>query len=98
MKKIWRAIVPRIVPELIILFTRMIPIAFVVCWIFVLGTDASYQIRSEFKVLLYAFLLSLGGIYLLRITSYVIWRVLTGIQRVIPDIYIEEDTNNNKAA
>ena len=91
------AIVPHIIPELILLFTRMLPLACLVSLIFILGTDASYQIRSETKVILYGILLSLAGLYLLRITSYVIWRVITAIQKVIPDIYFEE-SKNNKAA
>lgn len=93
----FRAIIPRIIPELILLFTRMLPLACILSIIFIVGTDASYQIRSEFKLILYGILLSLAGLYLLRITSYVIWRVITGIQRIIPDIYYDE-SKNNKAA
>jgi hypothetical protein len=97
MKRMFRAIIPRIIPELILLFTRMLPLACILSIIFIVGTDASYQIRSEFKLILYGILLSLAGLYLLRITSYVIWRVITGIQRIIPDIYYDE-SKNNKAA
>jgi len=93
----FKAIVPRIIPELILLFTRMLPLAFVLSGIFIVGTDASYQIRSEFKLILYGVLLSLAGLYLLRITSYIVWRVITGIGRVVPDIYYDE-SKNNKAA
>ncbi len=96
MKKMWRAIVPRIIPELILLFTRMLPIACLISFIFIVGTDASYQIRSELKLILYGVLLSLAGLYLLRLTSYVVWRVITGIGRIVPDIYFDE-TKNNKA-
>ncbi len=93
----FRAIIPRIIPELILLFTRLLPLACLISVIFIVGTDAAYQIRSEFKLILYGVLLSLAGLYLLRITSYVIWRVITGIGRIIPDIYFDE-TKNNKAA
>jgi len=93
----FRAIVPRIIPELILLFTRLLPIACLVSIIFVVGTDASYQIKSETMLIVYAVLLSLAGLYLLRITSYIIWRVITGINRVIPDIYFDE-SKSNKAA
>lgn len=97
MKKMFRAIVPRIIPELILLFTRLLPLACIVSIVFIVGTDASYQIRSDFKLILYGILLSLAGLYLLRLTSYVIWRVITGIGRIVPDIYYDE-TKNNKAA
>lgn len=97
MKKMFRAIIPRIIPELILLFTRMLPLAGLLSIIFIVGTDASYQIRSDFKLILYGVLLSLAGLYLLRITSYIVWRVITGIGRVIPDIYYDE-SKNNKAA
>lgn len=91
------AIVPRIIPELILLFTRLLPLAVVLSIVFILGTDASYQIRNPNLVILYGILLSLAGLYLLRITSYVIWRVITGIQNVVPDVFFDE-TKNNKAA
>ena len=97
MKKMFRAIIPRIIPELILLFTRLLPLACIVSIIFIVGTDASYQIRSDFKLILYGVLLSLAGLYLLRLTSYVIWRVITGIGKIVPDIYYDE-TKNNKAA
>ena len=97
MKKMFRAIVPRIIPELILLFTRLLPLACLVSIIFILGTDASYQIRTPIMVIVYGVLLSLAGLYLLRITSYVIWRVITAINQVIPDIYYDE-SKNNKAA
>lgn len=97
MKKMFRAIVPRIIPELILLFTRMLPLAGLVSMIFIMGTDASYQIKSETMLIVYAILLSLAGLYLLRITSYIIWRVITSINRVVPDIYFDE-AKNNKAA
>ena len=97
MKKMFRAIVPRIIPELILLFTRMLPIACLVSLIFIFGTDASYQIKTDIMLIVYAVLLSLAGLYLLRITSYIVWRIITGINRVIPDIYFDE-SKNNKAA
>ena len=97
MKKMFRAIIPRIVPELIMLFTRMLPLSCLVSLLFVLGTDASYQIRTPIMVIVYGVLLSLAGLYLLRITSYVIWRVITAINQVIPDIFYDE-SKNNKAA
>ena len=97
MKKMFRAIVPHIIPELKLFFTHMLPLALLCSIIFIFGTDASHQIRSDFKVILFGVLLSLAGLYLLRITSYVVWRVITGIQRIIPDIFYDE-TKNNKAA
>lgn len=97
MKKMFRAIIPRIIPELILLFTRLLPLACILSIVFIMGTDAGYQIRSEFKLILYGILLSLAGLYLLRLTSYVIWRVITGINRIIPDIFYDE-SKNNKAA
>jgi hypothetical protein len=93
----FRAIIPRIIPELILLFTRLLPLACLISFVFIAGTDASYQIRSDFKLILYGVLLSLAGLYLLRLTSYVIWRVITSIGRIVPDIYFDE-TKNNKAA
>lgn len=93
----FRAIVPHIIPELILLFTRMLPLACLVSFIFIMGTDAAYQVRSETSLIIYGVLLSLAGLYLLRITSYVVWRVIVGIGRVVPDIYIDE-SKNNKAA
>lgn len=90
-----RAIVPHIIPELKLLFTRFIPMALVLMWIFA-STDAFYLIRSEFKLLLYGFLLSLAGIYLVRITAFVIKRIITQIPYVIPDIYFDDSKNENQ--
>ena len=97
MKKMFSAIGKRIVPELILLFTRMLPLACLISLVFILGTDASYQIRSETKVIIYGILLSLAGLYLLRITGYVIWRVITAIAKVVPDIFFDEKKNNKAA-
>ena len=97
MKRMIAKIVPHIVPELKLLFTRMIPLALIICWIFILFTDAQYQIRNDFKVILYGFLLTLAGLYLCRITAFVIKRILTSNHQVIPDIYYDE-SKNPKAA
>lgn len=97
MKKIMAKIIPRIIPELILLFTRMLPLAVLVSIIFIIGTDASYQIRSEITLGVYGLLLSLAGLYLIRITSYVIWKIIIGVPNVVPDIFFDE-TKNNKAA
>lgn len=90
-------IVPHIVPELKLLFMKMLPLALLLCWIFILWTDAQYQIRNDLKLLLYGFLFTLAGMYLCRITAYVIKRIITNIHQVIPDFYYDEN-NNSKAA
>lgn len=97
MKKMLQRIVPHIVPELKLLFTRMLPLSLLVCFVFVFGTDAQYQIRNEMYVILYGVLLSLAGLYLIRITAFVIKRIVTSIHQVMPD-YIYNENNNSKAA
>ena len=87
-----RAIVPHIIPELKMLFFRILPLGIILSVIFMM-TEAQYIIREDFKLILYGILLSMAGIYLMRITAFVIKRVITQIRNVIPDIYFDESKN-----
>ena len=67
----------------------------VLAFLFDFITPARYILRDPLKVLLYGLLLSIAGIYLIRITAYVIKKVLCQIPYVIPDIFYDESKNNN---
>ena len=92
MKKSLAKIIPHIIPELKLLFTLILPIGILLSFIFV-STEAQFIIRDIVQLFLYGLLLSIGGIYLMRITAYVILRVLTQIPYVIPDVYYDESKN-----
>lgn len=92
MKRILKSIVPHIIPELKMLFFRILPLSILLS-VFFMMTEAQYIIRDDFKLILYGVLLSMAGLYLMRITSYVIWKIITQIRSVIPDIYYDESKN-----
>lgn len=94
MKKMLRSIVPHIIPELKLLFFRILPLGILLS-IFFISSEAQYIMRDPLKLVLYGILLGVGGIYLMRITAYVILRILTQIPYVIPDVYYDESKNNN---
>lgn len=93
MKKVLSAIVPYIIPELKMLFFKILPLSILLSVLLFMQTEAFYIIRDELKLFLYGVLWSASGIYLMRITSYVIWKIITQIKNVIPDIYLDEDQN-----
>ena len=90
-----RAIIPHIIPELKLLFTRILPLAILLS-IFFITSEAQFIIRSLEKLLLIGILLGVGGIYLMRITAYVIKRIIAQIPYVVPDIFYDETKNNNQ--
>lgn len=89
MKKMFRSIVPHIIPELKLLLFRILPIGILLSVFFVFS-EAQYLIRDPLKLLLYGVLLGVAGIYLMRITAYFILRIITQIPYVIPDIFHDE--------
>ena len=93
MKKILKAIIPHIIPEIKMLFFRILPFSILLSVLLFMQTEAFFIIRDELKLFLYGVLWSAAGIYLMRITAYVIWKIITQIQNVIPDIYVDEDQN-----
>ncbi len=95
MKKILRSIVPHIIPELKLFFFKILWLGILLGSIFYF-TEAQHIIRSLPKLLLYGPLLGIAGIYLLRITAFVIKKVLCQIPFVIPDIYLDESKNNKQ--
>jgi len=92
MKKMFRSIVPHIIPEFKLFLFRILP-AGIVLSIFFIMSEAQYLIRDEIKLILYGVLLGVAGIYLMRITAYLILRILTQIPYIIPDIYHDESKN-----
>lgn len=88
-------IVPHIVPELKLFFFKILPLGILLSLFFILS-EAQYIIRNEIKLVLYGILLGVGGIYLMRITAYVIKRILTQIPYIIPDIFYDESKTNNQ--
>lgn len=95
MKRMLGAIVPHIIPELKLFFTRILPLGILLA-IFFWTSEAQYIIRDEIKLILYGVLLGVAGIYLMRITAYVIKRIIAQIPYVIPDIFYDESKNNNQ--
>ncbi len=95
MKKMLANIVPHIVPELKLFFFKILPLGILLSLFFILS-EAQYIIRNEIKLVLYGILLGVGGIYLMRITAYVIKRILTQIPYIIPDIFYDESKTNNQ--
>lgn len=89
MKKMFRSIVPHIIPELKLLLFRILPLGMLLS-VFFIFSEAQYLIRDELKLMLYGVLLGVGGIYLMRILAYFILRIITQIPYVIPDIYQDE--------
>jgi hypothetical protein len=89
MKKMFRSIVPHIIPELKLLLFRILPLGMLLS-LFFITSEAQYLIRDEIKLILYGVLLGVAGIYLMRILAYFILRIITQIPYVIPDIYQDE--------
>ena len=94
MKKTLGKIIPHIIPELKLLFTTILPLGILLSLFFVFS-EAFFIIRDVAYLFLYGVLLGVGGIYLMRITAYVILRIITQITYVIPDIYYDESKNKN---
>lgn len=92
MKRIFAKIVPHIIPELKMLFFKILPLGILLS-VFFMMTEAQYIIRDDFKLILYGVLLSMAGLYLMRITAYVIKKIIVQIRSVIPDIYYDESKN-----
>ena len=92
MKKMFRSIIPHIVPELKLLFFRILPAGMVLS-IFFIFSEAQYLIRDEIKLVLYGVLLGVAGIYLMRCVAYLILRIMTQIPYIIPDIFQDESKN-----
>ena len=95
MKKMLRSIVPHIIPELKLFFSKILWLGILLGTIFY-ATEAKNIIRSDMKLLLYGPLLGIAGIYLVRITAFVIKKVLSQIPYIVPDIYYDESKNNKQ--
>ncbi len=94
MKRMLRAIVPHIIPELKLFFTRILPLGILLS-IFFITSEAQYIVRRLDWLIIYGIMLGVGGIYLMRITAYVIKRIIGQIPYVVPDIFYDESKNNN---
>ncbi|GLR16700.1 hypothetical protein [Portibacter lacus] len=92
MKKMFRNIVPHIIPEFKLLLFKILPAGMVLS-IFFITSEAQYLIRDELKLILYGVLLGVAGIYLMRIIAYFILRIMTQIPYIIPDIFHDESKN-----
>lgn len=88
-------IAPHIVPEIKLFFFKILWLGILVGSLFWL-TEAQYIIRSPLWLILYGPILGITGIYLVRITAFVIKRVITQIPYVIPDVYYDESKNTNQ--
>ena len=95
MKKMLAAVAPHIIPELKLFFFKILWLGILVGSIF-WATEANNIIRDPLKLLLYGPMLGIAGIYLIRITAFVIRKVLCQIPFVIPDIYFDESKNTNQ--
>ena len=93
MKKILKRIVPHIIPELILFFTKILPAAIVIALLLFYPQAVDYY-QSDVKVIIYGILTCAGGIYLMRITAYAIKSTLIKIKNIIPDVYYDESLNN----
>jgi hypothetical protein len=89
MKKMFRSIVPHIIPEFKLLLFRILPLGILLSLFFIFS-EAQYLIRDILQLWLYGVLLGVAGIYLMRILAYFILRILTQIPYIIPDIYHDE--------
>lgn len=92
MKKMFRSIIPHIIPELKLLLFRILPLGILLSTFFIFS-EAQYLIRDELQLILYGVLLGVAGIYLMRILAYFILRILTQIPYVIPDIFYDDSKN-----
>ena len=92
MKKILRRIVPHIIPELILFFTKILPAAVIIALLLFVPRAMNYN-PSMVKVIIYGILTCAGGIYLMRITAYAVKNTLIKIKNVIPDVYYDESLN-----
>ena len=95
MKKMFRAVLPHIIPELKLFFFKILWLGILIGSLFWL-TEAQYIMRSTERFLIYGPMLGIAGIYLVRITAFVIKKILCQISYVIPDVYYDESKNNNQ--
>ena len=94
MKKILKRIIPHIIPELILFFTKILPGAIILA-LTIFSIKASNYFQSPFMMILIGTLTCVGGIYLMRITAYSVKSTLVRIKNIIPDIY--DESLNEKA-
>lgn len=92
MKRMLKKMVPHIIPETIMFFTKILPIAMILALFFYFG-EAKYQIKSNFFLYLYGVLTFIAGIYLMRIIAYAVKKSILSIRNVIPDVYLDESKN-----
>ena len=88
MKKMFRSIVPHIIPEFKLLLFKILPLGILLS-IFFITSEAQYLIRDDIKLVL----LGVIGIYLVRIVAYFVLRIMTQIPYIIPDIFHDESKN-----
>ena len=92
MKKMFRSIIPHIIPEFKLLLFKILPLGILLS-LFFITSEAQYLIRDDIKLILYGVLLGVLGIYLVRIIAYFVLRILTQIPYIIPDIFHDESKN-----
>jgi len=92
MKKMFRSIIPHIIPEFKLLLFKILPLGILLS-VFFITSEAQYLIRDDIKLILYGILLGVIGIYLVRIIAYLVLRILTQIPYIIPDIFHDESKN-----
>ena len=92
MKKILRRIIPHIIPETILFFTKILPVALIIDIFFFYQGAQNYN-PSMVKTLLWGLLTCIAGIYLMRITAYAVKATLVKIKNIIPDVYYDESQN-----
>ncbi len=94
-RKVFASIRPHIVPETIAFFTKMLPLAILISWIFML-TNAGDIIKPFWKLALFSVLWSLVGLYLCRIVAFYNKKVISGLAVAQGDVY-HDPTKNPKS-
>lgn len=87
-KRFFKNIGPHIVPELKILGYYILPLSLLSMFLFVAFFANNTETNMDPYVL--GFLLSIGGIYVTRVVSWLVFNRLTGLPEAHADIYSDE--------
>ena len=95
MKRMWLRIQPHIIPELLILIKYILPGSVLLSGTIFL-TEADYIITNPCILWAWGIGLCIGGLYMMRLTAYIIYNTLTNISEVAPDIYSNKKQQTKK--
>lgn len=87
LRRVFARIQPHIVPETMMFFKRILPAGMILAFLIFL-TDGNLIYRSSIKLYLLGLALCVGGLYIMRIMAYLIFKVVTGTNKVKQDLYI----------